>query len=110
MTRARSGIAFASLPDMALREFVDSSGKAWRVWFTLPMRGAVVAGTVENGWLTFEAKDCRRRLAPPPVDWEVASPQRLEQMCRAATDSRERVYGSRSDVPPLRDGRPDGRA
>jgi hypothetical protein len=69
-----------------IREFTDSSGGVWRVWITVPARGSVRDPDYRNGWLTFETKGARRRLAPAPVGWQEASDARLELMCRAASD------------------------
>jgi len=68
---------------MAHREFKDSSGITWLVWSTTPSPGAVLAGEMRQGWLTFESDGERRRLAPIPRNWEDAAPDRLELYCRA---------------------------
>lgn len=52
-------------------------------------RIAVAAGTlfqkaVAAGWLCFECRGERRRLAPIPDDWTRCSSQQLESYCRAA--------------------------
>ncbi len=69
---------------MAMREFTDSAGTAWRVWSTIPWAGAVYEETHKAGWLTFESADTRKRLAPIPYGWEEVSTERLELMCGAA--------------------------
>jgi len=71
---------------MPIIEFMDSSGVTWRVWQTVPTSRTSVSGEFENGWLTFESPTGRKRLAPVPANWDAASPDRLELMCRAATD------------------------
>jgi hypothetical protein len=38
---------------MALRDFTDGKGNAWRVWDTRPMTGRV-REAYQRGWLTFE--------------------------------------------------------
>jgi hypothetical protein len=76
---------------MAMRDFTDSAGIAWRVWNTLPARGAVFDDTLKGGWLTFESADARKRLAPIPRGWEEASVERLDLMCRAAEVVRRRT-------------------
>jgi hypothetical protein len=82
---------------MAIREFTDSAGTAWRVWSTAPQaRG--VAETLKGGWLTFESTTTRKRLAPIPPGWEEATTERLELMCRAAEVVR-RASGSSSLTP-----------
>ncbi|MFN2563681.1 MAG: hypothetical protein ABR499_01550 [Gemmatimonadaceae bacterium] len=73
---------------MPVREFVDSSGVKWRVWNTRPSRGEMLSGEFEHGWLTFESATSLRRCTPIPRDWESASLEQLELMCRAATETR----------------------
>jgi len=67
-------------------EFTDSNGVAWRVWNTVPTARTSLSGEFERGWLTFESTAGLRRLAPVPANWEAATPERLELMCRAATE------------------------
>lgn len=76
---------------MAYREFLDSKGCSWRVWSTVPSFGTRLHGGFDQGWLTFEctspdrkAGAALRRLVPIPKDWETASEERLEMMCRSA--------------------------
>ena len=69
---------------MAIREFTDSAGVAWRVWSTTPRAGAYYDESHRTGWLTFESAAIRKRLAPIPRGWEEATVDRLELMCRAA--------------------------
>lgn len=45
---------------------------------------ATVSSGYEQGWLTFESSDDKRRLAPVPAGWETFSPERLELLCRMA--------------------------
>ena len=67
-----------------MREFMDSSGTAWRVWNTRPSRGGILDEEFRDGWLTFESNTHRRRLAPIPAGWETVSEARLDLMCRVA--------------------------
>ena len=69
---------------MPQREFTDSKGTRWLVWSTTPTQGAVLAGDMQKGWLTFESDGERRRLVPIPRDWEDAATDRMELYCRAA--------------------------
>jgi hypothetical protein len=71
---------------MPMLEFVDSNGVAWRVWKTIPTARTSASGEFERGWLTFESAASLRRLAPIPSNWEAATPERLELMCRAAIE------------------------
>jgi hypothetical protein len=78
-------------------EFTDSNGVTWRVWNTVPSTRATLSGEYEKGWLTFESPLSRRRLAPVPTEWEVAPPDRLELMCRAASDVLTRIRATSAD-------------
>jgi hypothetical protein len=71
---------------MPILEFVDSNGVTWRVWNTVPSTRTSVSGEFDKGWLTFESESGRRRLVPVPPNWASAPPERLELMCRAATE------------------------
>ena len=88
---------------MPILEFVDSNGVKWRVWNTVPSSRTSLSGEFDQGWLTFESAVGRRRLAPIPHNWEAAPPDRLELMCRAATDASRRS-GSLTTDP---DAQPD---
>jgi hypothetical protein len=77
---------------MPILEFIDSSGIAWRVWNTVPSARTTLSGEFERGWLTFESPSGGlRRLAPVPADWERAQPEKLELMCRAASEVARRT-------------------
>lgn len=92
---------------MSHRSFIDSSGRSWDVWSVQPenierredaQSGA--APPVErrrrreyrvplgrkwaNGWLAFETKGERRRLAPIPTNWLDLEREALDELCRAA--------------------------
>jgi hypothetical protein len=71
---------------MPMLEFVDSNGVTWRVWNTVPSVRTSRSGEYDRGWLTFESSTELRRLAPVPPNWESAAPDRLELMCRAASE------------------------
>ena len=73
-------------PVMPMREFVDSNGVSWRVWNTVPSSRTTLSGEFERGWLTFESAADLKRLAPVPPHWEESPPDRLELMCRAASE------------------------
>jgi len=74
---------------MALREFKDGQGRAWRVWETIPAR-AVGLGELGKGWLTFDDGLERRRLAPVPNGWAELTDERLELLLRVAQPSPSR--------------------
>ena len=73
---------------MAIREFTDPSGLRCRVWSTIPLAPTVYDEELRSGWLTFESATARKRLAPIPPDWEDASAERLDEMCRQAETAR----------------------
>ena len=66
---------------MPLREFVDSQGVRWTVWSTIPAWRSTVPAEMQTGWLTFESKAGRRRLAPIPPEWERAEADELCRFC-----------------------------
>src|SRR3954467_13159170 len=64
---------------MAVREFTDEGGRAWRVWCILPeaihpvtRAEDYLADCFQLGWLVFETTsgEEKRRLCPIPRDWE----------------------------------------
>ena len=69
---------------MALREFSDANGRAWRVWHTVPARTDGLTPKYHGGWLTFDADGERRRLAPVPSDWAMLPQERLILLLRMA--------------------------
>jgi hypothetical protein len=94
---------------MALREFLDAKGRAWRVWDVRPeqLHGAVRAEEYLqgflDGWLVFESADGteRCRLYPIPRDWMRASVAELEQLRESAqTADREAIERGAADAPP----------
>jgi hypothetical protein len=87
-------------PSMPILEFVDSNGVAWRVWNTVPTTRTSRSGELERGWLTFESAAGLRRLAPIPPNWEVATLDRLELMCRAASEVPRRTRDSDKPMEP----------
>ncbi|HET7230021.1 MAG TPA: hypothetical protein VFJ16_08475 [Longimicrobium sp.] len=103
---------------MALREFRDSGGNEWLVWDVPPARSYAPARSgqdrrvsptpgfaperrmardrrrrgasagLERGWVCFQCESEKRRLAPPPADWQTAPDEELEALCRAAAPAR----------------------
>lgn len=69
---------------MPSRDFADGRGTRWRVWSTRPVSRSTLSPDYADGWLTFESENDLRRLAPVPAQWEDASDERLDLMCRAA--------------------------
>jgi hypothetical protein len=100
---------------MAHREFIDELGRPWTVWSVIPERAERRrhADEVEphserrrggnqefrvplgeqwiDGWLAFETKGEKRRLAPIPEDWELSTDEQLQRMLQRA----ERIRPSR---------------
>jgi hypothetical protein len=98
---------------MALREFTDSSGTAWTAWDVPPhrvytqqragtdRRTRVVPGwtperrmrnrrmqlrhpELTGGWVCFTSEREKRRLSPPPAEWDAVSDAELEALCAQA--------------------------
>jgi hypothetical protein len=94
---------------MAHREFTDSRRINWVVWDVYPTLGdrrrspedrrrfmretdeRRTAGSplrlraeYENGWLAFESRGEKRRLAPVPEGWDQLDERGLERLCDAA--------------------------
>jgi hypothetical protein len=73
------------------REFVDDAGTFWRVWDTHPVAAntlRTVSPNYSEGWLTFECDAERRRLAPIPPEWELASRKLMGHWCARAIQVR----------------------
>lgn len=76
---------------MGYREFVDDGGTSWRAWDTHPMAASTlrsVSPQYAGGWVTFESSEERRRLAPIPPDWELATREQMTEWCARATPVR----------------------
>jgi hypothetical protein len=99
---------------MALREFRDSRGTEWVAWDVAPARPVThprssvdrrttptpnyrperrvirerrrmtVGPGLERGWVCFQSPGEKRRLAPPPPDWDRAPADALEELLGAA--------------------------
>jgi hypothetical protein len=99
---------------MAMREFRDSRGTEWTAWDVPPARTFKstrsgsdrrttsapnyhperrvirdrrrrhVGQGLERGWICFQSPAEKRRLAPPPAEWENAPADALEELLGAA--------------------------
>jgi hypothetical protein len=99
---------------MALREFRDSRGTEWIAWDVPPAREVThtrsgadrrttptpdyrperrvirdrrrmhVGAGLERGWVCFQSPEEKRRLAPPPPDWDRAAADALEALLAEA--------------------------
>lgn len=94
---------------MAHREFRDESGQLWEVWDVIPERrdrrsgvdrrkharetfdrrkvrvlSAAITGDFARGWLVFATRFERRRYAPLPDNWALASEDQLRAWRAAA--------------------------
>ena len=102
---------------MAHRRFCDSQGKTWEAWAVSPAflerrrepndepptadrRKKLsfrqrVSPQWALGWLAFETRGDKRRLAPFPADWFRRSDSELEQLCANAqrVGQRRRLLG-----------------
>jgi hypothetical protein len=106
--RRRVARAEARMPH---RQFTDSKRTMWEVWNVEPShaerraheadrrrsrrtsgerrqvedRSRVrIKSGLAGGWLAFESKHDRRRLAPIPVGWEALDESALERLCEQA--------------------------
>jgi hypothetical protein len=76
---------------LGYREFIDDRGALWRVWDTHPVAASTLRTVSPNyagGWLTFESETDRRRLAPIPAGWEVATRELMMHWCARAFQAR----------------------
>ena len=88
---------------MALRDFTDKQGRAWRVWDVTPETMHPSTRTEDymrdylEGWLTFESVDgeAKCRLTPIPKGWETATVTQLTQWLHEA----QPVRGDRTSGP-----------
>ena len=94
---------------MAHRSFRDSQGREWEVWPVSlsyierrseegpgppagrerrrrPSFRARVSAPWSGGWLAFETKGEKRRLAPFPEDWFGKTDAELEALCRRGVE------------------------
>lgn len=78
---------------MTLREFVDSSGRAWRVWDIVPDNlhprardEDYLAQLYHTGWVVFETRseDEKRRIYPIPDGWSELTDPDLEVLLHKA--------------------------
>lgn len=91
-TARTGGTQDASVPTMALREFLDDEGRPWRVWDVAPDQFHAATNWEDylqgfiDGWLVFESVDGteRCRLYPIPSGWATAPDARLEELRRSA--------------------------
>lgn len=77
------------------REVVDADGRQWRVFAVHPSIGrAVIRDEYADGWLSFDAGDETRRLAPIPERWHELPDVDLVALCaRADVSPRRRRAG-----------------
>ena len=101
---------------ISIREFHDGSGERWQVWHVHPTFTTVRSGDERrklsasvrtdrrigserrsatppdwiNGWLCFESKREKRRLAPVPEQWEESPVEKLREFCKAAVTTLRR--------------------
>src|SRR5436309_2263344 len=90
--------------NMAHRSFIDSLGRHWDVWSVMPVGAErrrrdsnptwmsqerrmrredrdMIDDRWANGWLTFETRGEKRRLARFPEDWTELDSTQLEWLC-----------------------------
>ena len=77
---------------MAVREFTDARGRAWRAWDIKPetihpiTRAEDYLADYLTGWIVFEteAGDEKRRLCPWPEDWMTRTEEQLRELLEVA--------------------------
>lgn len=77
-----------------LRNFRDKKGVEWLVWDVYPDPRSAQARESDpgvfphpelaDGWLCFESRTEKRRIAPVPADWHEWPAERLESLCDGA--------------------------
>jgi hypothetical protein len=74
---------------VAIRDYRDSEGVTWRVWYVEP--GSIAGRAVESlpneyqgGWLCFASDREKRRLCPAPSSWESLSDGELDVLRHTA--------------------------
>ena len=87
------------------RQFTDGEGRSWDVWEVIPQHAerreahtdvplerrldnkprASLPVEMRDGWLAFESRHERRRLAPAPLGWELLSDRELVELLERAT-------------------------
>lgn len=82
-------------PDTRVREFTDSTGRAWRAWPVIPClsrastSGRSFLGDFQNGWICFEGLDspARRRLPRRQENWADLTDDTLQRLLAEAIDA-----------------------
>jgi hypothetical protein len=76
------------LPAISQRVFDEVQGRRWRVYAVHPSMSTVerdaLPDAYRHGWLSFEAADEKRRIAPIPEGWEALSIDELRLLCQRA--------------------------
>ena len=72
-----------------MRKIRDEAGIEWTVYEVNPTAGQwrsieSLPEGYRRGWLCFESEGEKRRLAPVPVDWDQAGPDKLGTWLQAA--------------------------
>ena len=55
---------------------------------SLGLRADTLLPGLAEGWLSFECRNERRRIAPIPADWETMTADELSRLCSRATPAR----------------------
>ena len=81
--------------EISQRVFDDVSGKRWRVFAVHPStptaERAALPESFRQGWLSFEATDEMRRIAPIPPKWEDLPIEELRLLCYRANSAPKRI-------------------
>jgi hypothetical protein len=92
--RRRERMRPVDIAGEAIREFIDTEGREWRVWPVTPGparfgKPEPSLGEFQEGWLAFETLDetLRRRLPHYPTDWLSLPDEKLQELLRKAVDA-----------------------
>jgi hypothetical protein len=81
--------------DTGVREFTDTTGRAWRAWPVIPglsrasASGRSFLGNFQEGWICFEGIDsaARRRLPRRQTSWASVTDDELQSLLAQAIDA-----------------------
>lgn len=85
-------------PRATQRVFEDIRGKRWHVFAVRPSvptaERVALPEAFRQGWLSFEASDEMRRVAPIPDGWEELTIDDLRQLCHKAPSTPKRIQST----------------
>jgi hypothetical protein len=100
--QAKVGPSVAATPDTH-RAFVDSGGVTWDAFAVHPSPDTTgksrLPESFQDGWLSFDSGNERRRLSPIPDEWQAMNEDALRAACERAELAPRRVSASREERP-----------